>query len=1054
MNELHNRPIRKFNPGTLQSDEEVIDQFVVRKHELDIVLDVIRGNVDSSSCQHVLVVAPRGRGKTMLLARVAAELRADEKFSAHLLPVRFMEESQEIFHLADFWLETLFHLARESATHDPELAQELRETHAALTTRWREPALEEHARAAVLEAADRLGKKLVLMVENLQALCETVDDDFGWKLRGALQSEPQIMLLASATSRFEGLDDARQPFFELFRIVGLQPLAADECRRMWRVVSGDAVSGREIRPLQILTGGNPRLLVIVAGFAQHRSLRQLMEELVKLIDEHTEYFRSHLEVLAKTERRVYVAVIDLWQASRTGEIAARARMGVRTVSTMLGRLVDRGVVIVEGSGKKRLYAAERLYSIYYKLRRERDEAAIVENLIRFMAVFYSEAELAEMSGMLMAEAAQSKVIREGIEKARAELPKIDSVFSGMAWPGSEGLSNQAETIDNEVVERFGASDAPALQARDAKALLDKGIARGRLGDFVAAIAACDEVIVRFGRSDVPKLQEAVASALINKGVAQGQRGDFVAAIAAYDEIIERFGGSDALAFQVRVAKVLVNKGVARGRLGDVAASISACDEIIERFGGSDVPALQEAVAGALLDKGVAQGQLGDVAAAIAACDAVIERFGGSAVPELQVRVAKALINKGVAQGQLGDVAAAIAAYDAVKERFGGSAVLELQVEVARASINKGVAQGQRGDVAAEIAACDAVIERFGGSDVPALQEAVAGALLGKGVTQRQLGDVAAAIAACDAVVERFGGSDVPALQEAVAGALINKGVAQGQLGDVAAAIAACDAVVERFGGSDVPALQEAVAGALVNKGVAQGQLGDVAAALATCDAVIECFGGSDVPALQEAVAGALVNKGVTQGQRGEFEAAIAAYDAVVERFGASDTPELQGRVARALVNKGVTQIEIGRAKEALHTCEELEQRLGILPGDKKSEFTWRAMWVRTKALLVQEKDRAAMDTFRSAYAVFVPANETMMREMLRLVPDLIAAGASEHDLVEILSSDRAKSDTLLPLVVALRQRNGEEVRAPAEVLEVAADISERIKARTAKAPPS
>lgn len=413
MNESRNRPIRKFNPGTLQSDEEVIGQFVVRKHELDIVLDVLRGNVDSASCQHVLVVASRGRGKTMLLARVAAELRADDELAGRLLPVKFMEESQEIFNLADFWLETLFHLARESAAHDPEFARELRETHAALTGRWREQALEEHARAAVLEAVDRLGKKLVLMVENLQALCENVDDDFGWKLRGVLQSEPKIMLLATATSRFEGLDDATQPFFELFRIIGLQPLTTGECRRLWQVISGDAVSEREIRPLEILTGGNPRLLVIIAGFAQHRSLRQLMEELVKLIDEHTEYFRSHLEVLGKTERRVYVAVIDLWQASNTGEIAARARMDVRIVSTMLGRLVGRGAVIVEGSGKKRLYSAERLYSIYYKLRRERDEAAIVENLIRFMAVFYSETELAEMFGKLHAEADQSKAIHEG-----------------------------------------------------------------------------------------------------------------------------------------------------------------------------------------------------------------------------------------------------------------------------------------------------------------------------------------------------------------------------------------------------------------------------------------------------------------------------------------------------------------------------------------------------------------------------------------------------------------------------------------------------------------
>ena len=409
-------PIRKFNPGTFQSDEQVIEQFVVRKHELDIVLEVLRGNIDSPSCQHVLVVAPRGRGKTMLLTRVAAELNTNHEFSESLLPVRFMEESHEIFNLADFWLDTLFYLARESTKHDPELAEELQKAHADLTNRWHEETLADRARAAVLEAADRLGKKLVLMVENLQALCGNVDKHFGWKLRGSLQSEPQIILLATATSRFEGLDDAEQPFFELFRIVALEPLATEECRRLWQVVSGDAVSEREIRPLEILTGGSPRLLVIVAEFARHRSLRQLMEELVVLIDEHTEYFRGHLEVLAKGERRVYISVIDLWQPSSTGEVAARARMDVRAVSTLLGRLVERGAVIVEGSGKKRRYAAaERLYSIYYKLRRERDEAAVVANLIRFMVAFYGMSELYRMSGRLTSEEAEAQVIREGTE---------------------------------------------------------------------------------------------------------------------------------------------------------------------------------------------------------------------------------------------------------------------------------------------------------------------------------------------------------------------------------------------------------------------------------------------------------------------------------------------------------------------------------------------------------------------------------------------------------------------------------------------------------------
>ena len=271
---------------------------------------------------------------------------------------------------------------------DSDLSRELREVHGALAAEWHGRELEERARAAVLQTADRLGKQLVLMVENLQSLCRDVDADFGWKLRKVLQSEPQVILVATATSRFKELDDAQQAFFELFRMIRLNPLNTGECRRLWQMVSGDDVSERGIRPLQILTGGSPRLLVIVGDFAQHRSMRQLMEELVKLVDDHTEYFRGHLEVFAKAERRVYLAAIDLWQPSTTGEIAARARMDVRTVSALLGRLVERGAVVVEGSGKKRMYAAaERLYSIYYKLRRERDEATVVRNLIHFMAVF-------------------------------------------------------------------------------------------------------------------------------------------------------------------------------------------------------------------------------------------------------------------------------------------------------------------------------------------------------------------------------------------------------------------------------------------------------------------------------------------------------------------------------------------------------------------------------------------------------------------------------------------------------------------------------------------
>ncbi len=1003
MNELlgPRRQIRKFNPGTFQSDEELSRQFVVRERELGIVLEILHGNVGAPSCQHVLLVAPRGRGKTMLLARVAAELRTNREFSEQLLPIRFMEESQEIFNLGDFWLETLFHIAREIGKNDPETSRELRDTHADLAARWRGKELEGHARAAALEATDRTGKQIVLMVENLQTLCGDVDADFGWKLRKTLQSEPRIILLATATSRFKGLDDAKEPFFELFRIVRLEPLDTEGCRRLWQMASGDTVSEREIRPLEILTGGNPRLLVIVAGFAQHRSLRQLMENLVSLIDDHTEYFRSHLAGFAKTERRVYLSVIDLWQPSSTGEIAARARMDVRSVSTLLGRLVNRGAVIVEGRGKKRLYAAaERLYSIYYKLRRERDEAAVVRNLILFLVVFYTDDEMTEMFVNLNSEAMQSSTIREGIERAVAETPQLGKFFPNMVQPYPE--KSKQTTIHDEVAKRFGDSDALEHREKLAIELINKGMTKGWLGEADAAIVLFDEVIERFGNGDAPELQKQVAKALVNKGVTRGQLGNAEAEIAVYDEVVERFGDSDAPELQEQVVKALFNKGVTRGQLGETDAAIAVYDEVVERFGDSDAPELQKQVAKALVNKGVTRGQLGETDAAIVVYDEVIERFGNSDAPELQDQVAEALIYKGVTQGKLGDAEEEIVVYDEV-------------------------------------------VERFGDSDAPELQERVAKALFNKGVAQGQLGETEAEIAVYDEVVERFGDSDASELQECVAKALVNKGVTRGQLGDAEAEIALYDEVIERFGDSDVPELQELVAKALVNKGMTRGQLGETDAAIAVYDELIERFGDSDAPELQERVAKALFNKGATRGQLGETDAAIAVYDELIERFGDSDAPELQELVAKALTNKGKVQVDLHHMEEALNTSEVLERKYSALTDDNAITFKWRAKWIKMKVFLAQGKRSDSVETFRSIYASFVPGNRTMMRQMLDHVLALIAVGASERDLVDILSSDRRKFGWLEPLIVALRQRIGETVRAPIEVLEIAQDICQRIE---------
>ena len=759
------RTLRKFNPGLFQSDREVIEQFVVRRRELKTVIEILQGNVDSPSCQHVLVVAPRGRGKTMLLARAAAEIRTDEALSQHLLPVRFMEESHEILGLADFWLEALFHLAQD--IDDPALSQELRDTHAGLKSRWRERELSERARAAVLEAAELLDRRLVLMVENLQALCDPADADFGWGLRQALQSEPGIMLLATATSRFAALDDVRQPFFELFWQISLEPLDREACQFLWRAVASDDRSDGEIRALQILTGGSPRLLVIVAGFARHRSLGRLMEELVTLIDDHTEYFRGHLESLARTERRVYLAAVDLWRPSSTGEIAARAGMDVRTVSTMLGRLVDRGAIAVEGTGRKRHYAAaERLYCIYYKLRRERDAAAVVQTLIRFMTVFYGRDELADLSGTLRAEAIRSATIREGIERAIAEAPDIGGFFPGGARPNTARPPSLAETSEidiealmaeaashvergeseaaietyDQVIKRFGDDNTPEVRAQVAWALVFKGITQGQLGEPEAEVATYDQVIKRFGDDDTPEVRAQVAWALVNKGVTQGQLGEPEAKVATYDQVIEHFGDDGTPEVRAQVAWALVNKGITQGQLGDPEAAITTFDQVTGHFGDDTAPEARLGIAGALINKGVAQAQLGDPEAAITTFDQVIERFGDDGTPEVRALVARTLVNKGIIQGQLGDPEAAVAIYDQVIERFGDDGTPEVRAQVAMALINKGAAQIRSGRVEDALETFRLAYAAFAPDDramLGAMQETVP-ALIASGISERGL----------------------------------------------------------------------------------------------------------------------------------------------------------------------------------------------------------------------------------------------------------------------------------------------------------------------------
>ena len=78
------------------------------------------------------------------------------------------------------------------------------------------------------------------------------------------------------------------------------------------------------------------------------------------------------------------------------------------------------------------------------------------------------------------------------------------------------------------------------------------------------------------------------------------------------------------------------------------------------------------------------------------------------------------------------------------------------------------------------------------------------------------------------------------------------------------------------------------------------------------------------------------------------------------------------------------------------------------------------MGVRAIAMMARGETAAAVDAFRSAYALFPANHRVSVGCMVRLAINFIAVGAPDRDLVEILSRDRTKVRALEPLIVALR----------------------------------
>lgn len=358
---------KTHNPRFL-TDEELVESFCVRKLELASILETIHESTEPSN-QHIIVVGSRGSGKSMLVLRVAAEVRSDPHLASNWFPIVFAEESYAVSTCGEFWMECLKKLAEQAP--NPDTSSEILPSLAEIKRDNDDRRVSDRCLSKLQDFSMQQEKRLLLVVENLDMIFEQIRDSISpWRLRHTLQTDPWIFLLATATNHFEQIESPEHALYHQFRVIDLRPMSTTDCSALWESIAQHGPPEGSIRGLQVLMGSSPRLFSALARCSTDRSPEELARNLRDLLDDQTECFKSYIDSLPPQERRVFLALAESRKPATTREIAEISRLSSNQCSAQLQRLVRKGAVDIydHAARRPRYYLRDGMFSLYHALR--------------------------------------------------------------------------------------------------------------------------------------------------------------------------------------------------------------------------------------------------------------------------------------------------------------------------------------------------------------------------------------------------------------------------------------------------------------------------------------------------------------------------------------------------------------------------------------------------------------------------------------------------------------------------------------------------------------
>lgn len=512
-----------FNPR--MADRETLEATFVARHALlDQLLDDLRSDVAAPSRRQWLIVGPRGSGKSHLLELVSRRLQ-DEGWRV----VRLPEEHYRVRDLA-----TLLEQIARSLHVLPDL-----DPGAAVDT------VIDRCADAIRQVDRDSGGRLVVILENLGALLQRKvrKPKDQKRLRALFQHDPLCTLVTSATRHHPEVTDEKQPFFAFFQTRTLRELTQTEVidlvGRRAAHDNATALLARfdRVRPriaaLYHLSGGNPRLVLILYSVLREGISPRVWESLLQLLDEVTPYYQARLDDLSDQMREVVVEMALHHDPILPSVLARRMRMRTNQVTAVLAKLKDERLVAEGGrkDGRSRYWEVrERLFRVWIEMRERGNDSQKKIRLIQdFYSVWYAGApdearqdavRLAEQVWLSLGELRQEPVLAAEptfsyVTQAAGlsdEQVMIDALASApltlpqvCLWLDTPVMSTQAEHVVRKRLSAGSPNGATELGQR--------GVAWLCLREFDAAV---DELLAFDAANDLDarSMGPAVAAAIV------------------------------------------------------------------------------------------------------------------------------------------------------------------------------------------------------------------------------------------------------------------------------------------------------------------------------------------------------------------------------------------------------------------------------------------------------------------------------------------------------------------------------------------------------------